>query len=541
MYALDEKLKAIKLYNETKSFAVVKRMLGYPSNAKTLKEWINNCENEGLNVEHRGYTTEEIQFAIEYYKECQSARVVVKDLGYPQNVVILYRWIAKYSKSSCRERKKNVEYSEDEKERFVKLFLESNLSQISFSRNYDFTPQTLGNWIRRYSCEVRKTNEMPSNNFKDKEINKVVSDSIDNESNITTVSDEINRLKKEIASLKAEKSKNDAKLKQVQLELKQANLKVEQAQLEYDILEKAAELLKKEKGININSLTNREKAIVVNALRYKYKLVELLKAIKMAKSSYEYQNKHMNDDKYEDVRKTIVEIFNNNYKAFGYRRIHASLKNDGIIVSEKVVRRLMKEAKIRPYIPRMKKYSSYEGEISPAVEDLYKHDFKSSTPYDKLVTDITEFSLKDGKVYLSPIIDLFDGAPITWTIGTSPNKQLTNTMLMKLHDIIPSTAKPTIHSDRGCHYRIPDWINLMNEYQYTRSMSRKGCSADNSACEGYFGILKREFFHNHDWSNCSRNEFINELDRYLIWFKTKRIKQRLGFISPVDYRNQATL
>ncbi len=151
----------------------------------------------------------------------------------------------------------------------------------------------------------------------------------------------------------------------------------------------------------------------------------------------------------------------------------------------------MKEENIHPFIPRMKKYSSYQGEISPEVPDLYKHDFKADEPYKKLVTDITEFSLRDGKVYLSPMIDLYDGCPINWKIGYSPNKELTNSMLIELHNIISSDVKHIIHSDRGCHYRIPDWINLMEEYGYTRSMSRKGCSPDNAACEGFFGIMKR--------------------------------------------------
>lgn len=518
MYALDDKLRAVKLFNETKSFAVVKRMLGYPNSDDALRKWVKDYQGGSCNKREE-YTNEEMEFAVKYYKECASASIVIKDLGYPKTTDILYGWIMKFGKKPCRERKKNVEYSEDEKKEFVKLFLKSNKSQASFSQDYDFTVQTLGNWIRRYSCATDKElNDMPSTNsntIKTQEVEKVSTE--DNTQNIETIDNEsIVRLKKELAALKAEKIKNDAQLKQVQLELKEANLKVEKAQLEYDILEKAAVLLKKEKGINIESLTNKEKAIVVNALRTKYKLVVLLKAIKMAKSSYEYQNKHMNEDKYEDVRNKIVEIFTNNYKAFGYRRIYASLKNDGMTISEKVVRRLMKEAKIRPYIPHMKKYSSYEGEISPAVENLYKHDFKSNAPYQKLVTDITEFSLKDGKVYLSSMIDLYDGAPLTWTIGTSPNKQLTNTMLINLHNMVPNTSKPIIHSDRGCHYRIPDWINLMKEYDYSRSMSRKGCSADNSACEGYFGILKREFFHNQDWSNISREEFITQLDNYLI-------------------------
>ena len=261
----------------------------------------------------------------------------------------------------------------------------------------------------------------------------------------------------------------------------------------------------------------------------------------MAKSSYEYQVKSLQHDKYKEIRIEIRIIFDDNYQAYGSERIHQELKNQGIRVSEKVIRQLMKEENIHPFVPRMKKYSSYQGEISPSVPDLYKHDFKANKPYEKIVTDITEFSLRDGKVYLSPMIDLYDGCPIIWKIGTSPNKELTNSMLIEFHDIIPGGAKPTIHSDRGCHYRIPDWINMMDAFGYIRSMSRKGCSPDNAACEGFFGILKREFFHNHNWNNIIREEFIKELDKYLTWFKIKSIIERLGYISPAEYRSRESL
>ena len=258
----------------------------------------------------------------------------------------------------------------------------------------------------------------------------------------------------------------------------------------------------------------------------------------MAKSSYEYQVKALQYDKYKELRIEIRIIFDENYQAYGSERIYGELKKQGKTVSEKVVRRLMIEENFHPFIPKMKKYSSYQGEISPSVPDLYKHDFKVDEPYKKTVTDITEFSLRDGKVYLSPIIDLYDGCPVIWKIGTSPNKELTNSMLIEFHDIIPSEAKPIIHSDRGAHYRIPDWINMMEEFGYTRSMSRKGCSPDNAACEGFFGILKREFFYNHDWSNVTREELKKELDKYLTWFKIKRIKERLGYLSPTEYRSR---
>lgn len=144
-----------------------------------------------------------------------------------------------------------------------------------------------------------------------------------------------------------------------------------------------------------------------------------------------------------------------------------------------------------------------------------------------MLTDITEFGLSDGKVYLSPLIDCYTGLPITWTIGTSPNTQLTNTMLNQAHKIV-EYKNIIIHSDRGMHYRVPSWISLMEQYGYTRSMSKKGCSPDNSMCEGFFGTLKNEFFYPKKWKNTKCKDFISELNEYLVWFTTKRIKYRLA-------------
>ena len=198
-----------------------------------------------------------------------------------------------------------------------------------------------------------------------------------------------------------------------------------------------------------------------------------------------------------------------------------------INISEKVITRLMREEGLIVYKPKSKKkYSSYEGEISPEVPNVINRNFKADKPHQKALTDISEFSLCDGKVYLSPLIGCYDGLPITWAIGKSPNSESTNTMLDYAYDIVKNKDL-IIHSDRGFHYRIPSWISRMKTYNYTRSMSKKGCSPDNSMGEGFFGTIKNEFFYSKDWSKVKCDDFIIELDKYLTWFKKKRIKCRL--------------
>ena len=125
---------------------------------------------------------------------------------------------------------------------------------------------------------------------------------------------------------------------------------------------------------------------------------------------------------------------------------------------------------------------------------------------------------------------------VSWTIGTSPNAELTNTMLGNAIDTLNDNEHPLVHSDRGCHYRWPDWIKLMVGAALTRSMSKKGCSPDNSACEGFFGRLMNEMFYSTNWNRISIESFVNELDEYMHWYNEDRIKMSLGGMSPLKYR-----
>ena len=144
-------------------------------------------------------------------------------------------------------------------------------------------------------------------------------------------------------------------------------------------------------------------------------------------------------------------------------------------------------------------------------------------------------------MYLSPIIDCFDGLPVAWTIGTSPNADLVNQMLDAAIGALKPGEHPIVHSDRGCHYRWPGWISRMKDAGLIRSMSKKGCSPDNSACEGFFGRLKNEMFYVRSWQDVSIDEFIKILDDYMHWYAEERIKISLGGISPIQYRRQLRL
>lgn len=516
------------------------------------------------------YTKEEKQKAIDLYiRYCRQATKVIKELGYPNERHTLVSWYRGYEekgevKDDGREEKKlSHVYSEDQVHAAVSFYIEhgKSLSKTVEALGYPHRTRTLKGWIgklakeelvqrdygdtqKRY-CTEDVTKALCSSHVRGKtsvaEIAKrhgVSRGSIyhmmtklkDNgyDFNMDKGHDELPQEIKELTE-EAERLRN---------QIEELNRDVHRLRMEKDILEMAAKIIKKDEGISLETLTNREKATVIDALRKRYKVAELISATGIARSTYFAQIKSMRKgDKYCEIRVKLKDLFDYNYGCYGYRRLNKLLREAGNVVSEKVVRRLMKEEDIHvPSYRSPKKYSSYVGEVTPPVENLLKRDFHADAPNEKWLTDITEFHIPAGKVYLSPIIDCFDGIPVSWTIGTSPSSELANAMLDKAIKTLKPWEKPIVHSDRGGHYRWDGWISRMESRGLTRSMSKKGCSPDNSACEGFFGRIKNEVFYGRDWKGWTLDDFMYFIDRYLNWFRNERIKVGLNNKSPKEYR-----
>lgn len=313
----------------------------------------------------------------------------------------------------------------------------------------------------------------------------------------------------------------------------------EELELKNLILQETIEVLKKDPGADPQILSNREKSQVVGAIKMKtsYSLQILLKQMSLCPSSYYYHQRMMKrPDPLLSVRVRVKQLFEENRCVYGYRRIWLCLKQENLKVSEKVVRRMMSELSLRVKMKRAKKYSSYQGEITPAPDNHLQRNFGAQQPNEKWLTDITELAAADGKVYLSPIIDCFDGLVVSWKTSFNPNAELTNSMLKEAISTLKAGQKPIIHSDRGVHYRWESWIQIMEGAGLTRSMSRKACSPDNAACEGFFGRLKNEMYYGHHWKRKPKHQLIEALDDYIQWYNQKRIKVSLCGKSPHDYR-----
>lgn len=164
-------------------------------------------------------------------------------------------------------------------------------------------------------------------------------------------------------------------------------------------------------------------------------------------------------------------------------------------------------------------------------------DFRAGGPNEPWLADITEFKLpSEEKACLSPVIDCYDGLVVAWRIGRRPNAALANGSLEDACGTLSPGQRPVCHSDRGCHCRWPGWIGICEGNGLTRSMSKRGCSPDNSACEGFFGRLKNEFFYHRDWSGVAVESFMELLDEYIRFYNERRKKQSLGWMSPMQYR-----
>ena len=514
MYSWEDRMKAVTLYIESKfSENQVIKSLGYPS-PNTLRSWYREYVTVGsLHTVSRckpHYSPAQKEAAVSYFADHHTSFVQrCRAVGYPGRN-LLRAWVQELrpdllqrEQKPCKTKRTLVRYSQDEKRAIVEEWMISRIPIYHIAAKYGVSRAAISAWKRQ---------------ILGKEARPSMKKKADANSQFPEMKAE---MEAEIAQLKAE---------------------IHRLRIERDALQVAAELLKKAEGISLEKLTNREKAKMIDALRNQYRLKELLGVFHIAKSSYCYQEKSQrNCDKYETLRQKIQECFYAVKECYGYRRIHHTLKRDGIHVSEKVIRRLMREEGLRAHGIRRRKFNSYVGEVSPAAPNLLQRDFHALTPNSKWLTDITEFAIPAGKVYLSPIIDCFDGLVVSWTIGTSPSAALANEMLDRAIVGLKAHEHPILHSDRGGHYRWPGWIERTTRAGLPRSMSKKGYSPDNAACEGFFGRLKNEMFYRRDWAHVSIEDFTEILDSYIQWYNTARIKESLGWMSPVEYRTSLGL
>ncbi|MBA6135414.1 IS3 family transposase [Pseudomonas juntendi] len=280
-----------------------------------------------------------------------------------------------------------------------------------------------------------------------------------------------------------------------------------------------------------------EKVLIISALRTRFPLDGLLKLAGLARSTYYYQRKLMAaGDKLTALKDRIREIQQRHKGRYGYRRMTATLHSVGHAVNSKVVRRLMAELDLKCTV-RVKKYKSYRGEPGRIAPNKMERKFTAEEPNRRWVTDVTEFKVAGEKLYLSPVLDLFNGEIVAHQIDTSPHYPLVGQMLEQALSRLPEGARPMLHSDQGWQYQYYRYRNRLEEMGLEQSMSRKGNCLDNARMESFFGTLKTEMYHGQRFARIE--DLSAAIDEYIDYYNHDRIKMGLAGLSPVAYRNQA--
>jgi putative transposase len=274
-------------------------------------------------------------------------------------------------------------------------------------------------------------------------------------------------------------------------------------------------------------------------LRQQHALNTLLKVARLSRSTFYYQAKvQQAGDRYAELKASIGAIYERHKGRYGYRRITDELRNAGWVVNHKTVQRLMQLLGLKSLV-RPKKYRSYRGQFNAHVSNVLDRQFQADQPNQKWVTDVTEFNVRGDKLYLSPMLDLYNGEIVAYETQRSPQMPLVSNMLKEALRRLKGQEAPLLHSDQGWQYQMPAWRRQLEARGLTQSMSRKGNCLDNAAMESFFGTLKSEFFYLNKFNSIEQLE--TGLRQYIHYYNHERIKSKLKGLSPVQYRTQPSV
>jgi transposase InsO family protein len=272
------------------------------------------------------------------------------------------------------------------------------------------------------------------------------------------------------------------------------------------------------------------------SLRSRFPLDGLLKVASLARSTFYYQVSALEKpDKHAALKERIQRVYHEHMGRFGYRRIAATIRRDEA-VNDNMIQRLMGHLSLKSLV-RPKRYRSYRGLEGKIAANLLERDFVAQRPNQKWTTDVTEFKVGLKKLYLSPVMDLYNGEIVAYEIHTRPCFALVTGMLDKALERLKGPVNLVFHSDQGWQYQQAKYQRALENRGIKQSMSRKGNCLDNAAMESFFGTLKSEYFY------LNRFESVEELkvglDEYIRYYNHDRIKLKLGGLSPVEYRTRS--
>jgi transposase InsO family protein len=274
-------------------------------------------------------------------------------------------------------------------------------------------------------------------------------------------------------------------------------------------------------------------------LRQQHRLSALLNVAGLSRSTFYYQVKAQQaGDKDAELKAGIAAVYERHKGRYGYRRITDELRNAGSPINHKAVQRVMQLLGLKSLV-RPKKYRSYRGQFHFEVANILERRFHADQPHEKWVTDVTEFNVRGNKLYLSPVMDLYNGEIVAYETRRRPEFPLVSNMLKKALGKLSAQQAPLMHSDQGWQYQMPAYRSQLAAAGVTQSMSRKGNCLDNAAMESFFGTLKSEFFYLNEFESVDQLE--DGLNQYIHYYNHERIKTKLKGLSPVQYRTQPSM
>ncbi|RGI50713.1 IS3 family transposase [Roseburia sp. OM03-7AC] len=430
----------------------------------------------------------------------------------------LRKWLAAYKEfgdEGLKRSRKKENYSFKKKLSVVELYLSSEISYQDLALQEGITnPSMIVNWGNRFRVAGpdalrprKKGRKKTLNTSDDNTQNKLVE-----ESSVDTSAEHVKELEEELLKLRIE----NAFLKELR------RLRLE------------------------DKAKMRERQESSAASEDKFKLKDLLSYTGMPKTTYMYWQKRFdrkNPD--QEIEEKILEI-RKEHKDYGYRRILGELRNQGYSINKKKVQRIVQKLglQVMSYTRKSRKYSSYRGKIGTVAPNRIRRRFDTHIPHQKITTDTSEFKYYEidekghvtmHKLYLDPFMDMCNGEILSYGIDQRPSAK---NVMDALDKAIETTAdcpyRRTFHSDQGWAYQMKAYSHRLKEERIFQSMSRKGNCLDNSVMENFFGLLKQEIYYGVVYY--SYEELKSEIERFIKYYNEKRIKEKLGWMSPVQYR-----
>jgi len=299
--------------------------------------------------------------------------------------------------------------------------------------------------------------------------------------------------------------------------------------------------------------------MIVDELRPTFRLKVLLKVSGLAKSTYEYykSKKHLDavqrkETEDNEILNIIKPVFEKHKSRYGYRRIILCLMKELKGINVKRIRRIMRENGLFGKQGK-NKYHSYRGDNGESKENLllhkvvdeekhvtyYERDFKTTGPNQKWTTDVSMFKIHKGKLYLSPIMDMYDGSIISYDISITPDFSQTKRMIDNAFGQYDDLNGLIFHSDQGWQYQMEPYKKWLNDKGIQQSFSRKGNCMDNSLMENFFGIMKNEMFYGEEGNFKTLDDLKAAMEEYIRYYNEERINIKRKGLTPLEFRYQS--